>query len=265
MRCNLNNFIKILYRHRMSDDTGSTSILTNLQNKLTYNILNAVTDPKANEYAKQQQDIADKKKQEEENKKKEEATEKEGDPNKFSTTRLLKKVTSQTSFILRQVFNPFVALMLAMIVANEMIVYSAPIRVIFFIFTFIICLFLPFYTIILAIFYILKGSYSYYVNNMTDRPNRNIMPTIFALLPITTFKPQSSFGAFFMYPFTYPKTELAEQKLPEIMNDYWLQLISSFKNFDKFKLLSPFSQDIQKAERSLRLIHGHSSEPKVNN
>lgn len=252
----------------MSEDTGSTSILQNLQNKLTYNILNAVTDPKANEYAKQQQEIQDKKKQDEENKKKEEATEKEATDTKFSTMRLLKKVTNQTSFILRQIFNPFVALMLAMIVANEMIVYSAPIRVIFFIFTFVICWFLPFYSILLAIFYILKGSYSYYVNNMTDRPKINIMPTIFALLPITTFKPESSFSAFFMYPFTYPKTELAEQKLPEIMKEYWVQLINSFKNFDKFKVLPLFLQDIQKAETSLRLIHGKeidNVEPKVIN
>ena len=47
---------------------------------------------------------------------------------------------------------------------------------------------------------------------MTDRPKKDIMPTIFSLLPITLHKATSPLGAFFLYPFSYPKTEKGDRR-----------------------------------------------------
>jgi len=236
----------------MSDDG---SILSNLKNTITYKVRNAVTDPKANEAAKQEKEKEDEKKKLEEENKQKALEEKEGDPNKFSATRLVKKIGNQTLNIILQVLFPFIGLLLGMIVANEMIVYSAPIRIIFFVATFLVCYFVPFYAIILAIFYLFKGGYSYYINNMTEGPKRIIMPTIFALLPITTYKPQSSVASFFMYPFTYPKTELDAEQLPKIMESYWKDLTTSFPGYDSVKNLPIFVEDIKKLQKELDNLH----------
>ncbi len=81
------------------------------------------------------------------------------------------------------------------------------------------------------------------------------MPTIFALLPITTYKPMSSFMGFIMYPFTYPKTEQAAIKLPEIMKQYWEDLQGSFKYLDKIQNLPVFSEDLKKIKADLDNLH----------
>ena len=259
----------------MSDTTTeepdtSTSLFSNIINKAKYKAFKAAYDPKANEFAKEEA----KRKQDDEAKKKELAKEKadnittddtttgdtttndtNSDPNKFSTKRFIKNTGNQTWYYIKKGLIPFTSLMLAMIVTNEMIIYSVPIRIIFFIFTFAICYIVPFYTIILTIFYIFKGGYSYYVNNMTARPKREIMPTIFALLPVTTYKPMSSFMAFIMYPFTYPKTEQAAIKLPEIMTQYWEDLKGSFKYLDKIQNLPIFAEDLKKIKADLDNMH----------
>lgn len=243
----------------MSEDDTNSSLLTNLKNKVSYKITQAVTDPKANEFAKQQKEKEKKEKEdkliEKADAKAEADKKKEGDPNTFSGTRVIKKIGTQTAYIFKIIIIPFTALMLSMIIANEMIVYSAPIRIIFFVFTFLVCYFLPFYAILLAIFYTFKGGYSYYINNMTAGPKRTIMPTIFALLPITTYKPSSSLWAFFMYPFIYPKTEIASQTLPELMKNYWNSLVESFKGYDTVKNLPLFVDDIRKLQSDLSKIH----------
>jgi Ca2+/Na+ antiporter len=238
------------------DDTaqGDNSFFTNLVNKVKYKAHKAAYDPNANEFAKKQ---AEKMEQEKTEKEKTTATNttdnsQNDDPNKFSTKRMFKKIGSQTLDALKKGFIPFVSIMLAMIVANEMIVYSVPIRIIFFIFVVLISVFSPIYLIILSIFYLLKGGYSYYVNNMTNRPKRSIMPTIYALLPVTTYKPSSSFGSFFMYPFTYPKTEQAAIQLPKDMEQYWEDLKASFKYFDTIKTLPIFADDIKQIKENLQ-------------
>jgi len=236
-------------------DEGSTSSLfSNLTNKLKYNLHKAVYDPNANKFIEEQA----KKKKDSTNTT---TTDTNGgggtpsDPNKFNTVRLAKKVGNQTLDILKKIFFPFIAVMLAMIVTNELIIYAVPIRIIFFIVTLAICIYSQTAAISLSLYYIFKGSYSYYVNNMTDRPKKNIMPTIFALLPITTYKPMSSFSSFFMYPFTYPKTEKAALKLPEVMKGYWESLVESFKDFDKIKNLPLFVEDIKNIQYDLSHLH----------
>ena len=234
-------------------DEGSTSSLfSNLTNKLKYNLHKAVYDPNANKFIEEQ---AKKKKDSTNTTTTDTNASTPSDPNKFNTVRLVKKVGNQTLDILKKIFFPFIAVMLAMIVTNELIIYAVPIRIIFFIVTLAICIYSQTSAISLSLYYIFKGSYSYYVNNMTDRPKKNIMPTIFALLPITTYKPMSSFSSFFMYPFTYPKTEKAALKLPEVMKGYWESLVESFKDFDKIKNLPLFVEDIKNIQYDLSHLH----------
>lgn len=169
--------------------------------------------------------------------------------------KIIKKIISQFTYFLKISFIPFVAVMLAMLVTNEMIVYSAPIRIIFFIFTLIVCVLATPICYILAFFYIIKGGYSYYVNNMTDKPNSNIMPAVFALLPITTTKPTSSLFRFLYYPFTYPKTDKCQVKLENKMNFYKESLNESFKNLDKVKDIPIFSKDLEKISAHFNNLH----------
>jgi hypothetical protein len=261
--------IKIQGGHRMSDTkdtpndttdapdtTDSGSLFGNLKNKVAYNLHKATYDPNANKFAEKQKKVADEAKQQKDTNAADSTdTADKGDPNKFSAKRLATKVGNQTLDILKKIFIPFLSLMLSMIVANEMIVYSAPIRIIFFIFTFLICYFANTLGIILALFYLLKGGYSYYVNNMTNRPKRDIMPTIFALLPISTYKPLSSLGAFFLYPFTYPKTEKGAIKLPEIMKNYFEDLKKSFISLDDVKNLPLFVERLKTIQEELTHLH----------
>lgn len=245
----------------MSNNTDSninddnTSLLNNLKNKLSYKLHNIVYDPNANKFAEERT----KKQKEEEDKKKEvkadnKTTDADDNPNKFSFKRVFKKTVNKTFDIVLKAIIPFVALMLAMIVSNELIVYSIPIRVIFFIFTFIVCLFPP-AALILGFFYIVKGGYSYYYNHMTDRPKREIMPTIYALLPITTYQSTSTIGSLLLYPFTYPKNDIAKEQLPKTMMQYWSDLQGSFKDFDKVKNLPIFSKEIQQIQKDLSELH----------
>ena len=148
---------------------------------------------------------------------------------------LASKVYNQFVKVIKTYIWPFIALMIAMIVANEMIVYSVPVRIIFFLFTFFMVWKNALASLLLPIFYILKGGYSYYTNQMTDGPKQRIMPTIYSLLPITTYKPTSKLGTFVLYPFTYPKTEEGAIELPEITKDYWKSLVESLKDYSTVK------------------------------
>lgn len=240
----------------MSDITeNKNSFLTNLTNKISYKLQEAVYDPKANEYAEKKQEQNQEKLEQNQEKKDENTTVMEGDPNKFSTKRLAKKTYNEFVTFLKKSFPYFAALMLSMIVANEMIVYSVPVRIIFFIFTFLVVFNFSFILWGLTLFYIIKGGYSYFINNMTDGPKRRLMPEIFGLLPITTYQPTSTLMRIILYPFYYPKTEIDAKELPGIMNDYWISLQESFKDLDKLKSLPIFSENIKKAKVFLDKIH----------
>lgn len=243
----------------MSDNTDDNdSLWSNLKNKITYNMYNAAKDPDANKFAIER----DKKIKEEENKKTLESTNKSdttddsnSDSTNFSIKRVGKKVGNQTLDILKKAFIPFLAIMLAMIVSNEMIIYSVPIRILFFIFTFCVCYFVKPLCILLGVFYVFKGGYSYYINNMTDKPKQEIMPTIYALLPISTYKPTSSLVSFLLYPFTYPKTVEGEVQLPKTMKSYWNDLEKSFKDFDKVTNLPLLVDNIKQIQKDLSELH----------
>ena len=113
-----------------ADEGSTSSLFSNLTNKLKYNLHKAVYDPNANKFIEEQA----KKKKDSTNTT---TTDTNGgggtpsDPNKFNTVRLAKKVGNQTLDILKKIFFPFIAVMLAMIVTNELIIYAVPIRIIF--------------------------------------------------------------------------------------------------------------------------------------
>jgi hypothetical protein len=273
-----------------SDPTGeNNSILTNFKNKAYYTLYKNTYDPNANVFTteraqkqKEQEKLKEEKAKEDKNKDKntknkgllgifssnndttetintpdngsEQKTE-QGDPNKFSSTRLISKIGSQVVSIIKSTFFPFLALMLAMIVSNEMIVFAVPIRIIFFIFTFILCYSIHYTAILLMLYYIGKGGYSYWNNNMSGRPKIDIMPRIFALLPISTFKPTTNLQSFFMYPFTYPKSIKGEEKLPVIMKNYEDSLNASFPDLDRVRNLPIFVHNLKAIHKDLSNLH----------
>lgn len=237
----------------MSDASQNNSLLTNLTNKIKYKLFKATYDPDANTYADQQaqQQTEEKAKQKKTDKTDKKTTDNTSDPNKFSATRLVKKTVSKTLSIILLGLFPFMAVILGMIVANEMIIYSVPIRVIFFIFVFVICLILPPISIVLSIFYLFKGGYSYYVNHMTNNP-REIMPTIYNLLPIIVSK---TYDTSWYNPFSYPKSIKSADQLPKTMKKYMDDLQASFKDFDAVKNLPIFVENLKTIQTNLSKLH----------
>ena len=237
-----------------------SSLLANLKNKVTYNLHQAVNDPDANEFAANQPESPPPATEKVENDDYFEISTTD-DPNTFNANRLFRKIGNQIIRMIKKGFFPVIALILSMYVTNELIVYSAPIRLIFFIFTFLICYhFMPFLILLLG-YYLCKSGYQYYLNNLSDGPKTKIMPTIFALLPLTTDMPVSSLGSFFMYPFTYPKNDKDAKKLPIIMNNYMESLKKAFTYFDKVKGLPFVAEGFKKLEASMEHLHDIAVKP----
>lgn len=230
----------------MSNDK---SIITNLVNKVSYKLQKASYDPEADAYAEKKEE------------KEEVVTPDTTDPNTFNKRRFANKVYDQFTNTFKICIWPFIAIMSAMIVANEMIVYPVPMRIIFFIFTIILIMLNSIAAVLLPIFYILKGGYSYYINNMKNGKKQRIIPTIYALLPIIEYKETSYLKSLLLYPFSYPKTD---SELPEITNDYWKSLIESFKGYNKIKDLPVFVNDIKNAQKSLSKLYEIAPENKSN-
>lgn len=245
-------------------DSQNNSLFKNFTNKIKYNLYKASYDPEANDFVeKQNTDKAlgaetppvnntdSTTSNSSTNDVKNNVT---NDVSGFSSKRLITKIGNQTWNSIKLGLIPFISLMLAMIVTNEFIVYPVPIRIIFFIFTFVICFFTPIYMVMLCIFYVLKSGYSYYYNNMTNNPKKYIMPPIFALCPITTYKPVSSIMSFILYPFTYPKTEKGDLILSDIMKQYWNELMLSFPELNKMEGILNLTNSISKLKNRIFAI-----------
>ena len=261
----------------MSDD----SFLTNLTNKVIYKAHKLAYDPDANEFAKKEGERKKKESEEKQTKVKQESNVSrikdflginktqqssdasnnitDGDPNSFSFKRLLKRTSLQFTETVQWGILPFVAIIFAMLVANSCIIYSIPIRIIMFIFTLLLCLFFPFYTIVLFVYYTFMGIYSYYMNNLkSNQTKKNYLPVIFALLPISTYNPDSQLLSALMYPFTYPKTEDDKIQLNNIMKEYSEDLEKSFKNYDKYSTVPMFKNAIDIVKKRLSDLHPYS-------
>lgn len=236
------------------------SLVSNLKNKVKYNLHQAVNDPDANEFAANQPapPPSTEKVEEDEDYFKLPSTD---DPNTFDFNRLIIKIGNHGVRMIKKGFYPCLVIILSMYVANELIMYAYPIRLIFFIVTFWICYhFMPFLILLLG-YYLCKLGYGYYLNQLSDGPKTKIMPTIFALLPLTTDIPVSSLGAFFMYPFTYPKNDKDAKKLPIIMNNYMESLKKAFTYFDKVKNLPFVAEGFKRLEEKMEHLHDIPKKP----
>jgi hypothetical protein len=267
--CELASIIKIHGGHRMSD-----SLVTKLKNKITYRVKTAVddlvNDPAANAYAKEQAEKAEKVEPLDTNipttagELKGEAAAKAAalknaiPRDKFSMKRIFNQIWDYIVMIFVKVRYPLLVLILAMMVTNEMIMYSAPIRIIFFVFVIIICSYVTFPAGILSVYYLCKGGYSYYINNISDGPKQRIMPTIFAILPILMNQERPWYSRFFLYPFIYPKTAKKVGILKEIMDEYFQTLQDSFP-FAKKVIdqggMEEFKEQFDKAKEYLDTMH----------
>jgi hypothetical protein len=139
---------------------------------------------------------------------------------------------------------------LASLVANDMIIYAAPIRAFFFIFTLFFSVTLLPCAIIIAFYYLLLKGYDYYNYNLSSvkpKPSR-CFPMIFAILPLTTYYSESPFIRFFLWAFMYQKSpdddermRTENERLSTIMKNYWNELNGSFEYIAKIEKTPPFS------------------------
>jgi hypothetical protein len=179
----------------------------------------------------------------------------DSDPSKISFSRIVKKIWRYIQLIVEKGFFPFMACIMAMYVSNEMIMYPAPIRVIFFIVTIFAFMFFQPAAIGLILFYIGKAGYNYYVNEMIGKEKKRIMPTLFAWLPITTYQPEGNLEAFFLYPFTYPKTVADKEELPKIMEEYQASLDQSFPYLEKIRSLPFVAEGLALIKENMENLH----------
>jgi hypothetical protein len=125
-----------------------------------------------------------------------------------------------------------IILFIGMLVSNDMINLPIPMRI----FGFSIATFLslsPPGIFLFIIYYGLRVFYAISMNYILDRKNpekRPYYPKLFALLPIYNGRVDNSFLGALMYPFTYPKSDISQQKLINLVNKYKEELDNSFGN-----------------------------------
>jgi hypothetical protein len=154
---------------------------------------------------------------------------------------------------------------LASLVANDMIIYAAPIRAFFFLFTLFLSITIFPYALIIAIYYLLKRGYDYYNQYLSSAKEKPLkcFPMIFAILPLTTYYPTSPFIRFFLWIFMYQKSDKPErmekenERLEDIMKKYWDDLNGSFEYIDKIKDTSPFKDLYGMIEKKLTIEGMH--------
>ena len=208
--------------------------LKRLQNKLTYYIYKTVNDDEANKYAEQKQQPIEIK---------EDVVEAVTLPTKTTTvdqidiSRILQNVYDKGSQLVSILFYPILSLYLASLVANELIVYPAPIRLIFFILVLVLCNIFAYIAILMVGYYICKKLYEMYLNREQDppQPRVKLMPKIFAMIPFTTYTSDNGLVNLFLYPFRYLKGDNAEKDfsfLQILMKKYTDSLNESFPYYE---------------------------------
>lgn len=126
---------------------------------------------------------------------------------------------------------------IAMVVANDMIVLPAPLRVLGFLITASLGIFPPALFIFIG-YYLLRAAYVASQNLILDpgsSASRPYFPRIFAILPVSTAEHESTFMRFITYPFTFPKSPRAEAKLVGITKDYVDSVKQSFPGLAKYE------------------------------
>jgi hypothetical protein len=145
------------------------------------------------------------------------------------------------------------ATIFASLIANEMIMYTWQIRLAFFIFTFLICIIFTQVLYYLFFYYLLKGLFHKYKKSSKEG---GVMPTWFALLPLTTnqYEDSNPVKRAIMWFFTYTGNEKKKEKLlgkDGIMDTYWNELNQSidFTQYDEYAL------NEKKAETFIKNMH----------
>jgi hypothetical protein len=185
------------------------------------------------------------------------------DNSKTDVKYILKQVWRNLKRIIRATFFPFLALLFASFVANEMIIYPAPIRLAFFLFTAVICFLSRTILVVVGMFYLCKWGYSYYVNEMSDGPKRLIMPTLFAFLPLTTREYPNRFKNFFARPFQYGErwSKRDARELDTRMELYQASLKDSFPFIEAIKTQEPYQGRLQKIQKNFSELHKEMAPP----
>jgi hypothetical protein len=260
----------------MSDtNIENTSFLSNLKNKILYKAQKAVYDPDANNYVATKQTIQQSNSTDNSNQSDAstdntnpdgQTTDQNGQPIDNTNGSLLSMIVSETIFqiksIAAKVIIPFISVIIATFVINDMIIYPRPIRLTMFIVVALICTFFPFYLGTFLTYYGFKMMYAWYKRHLSEKTFRDgkevhhrYMPKIFAALPITTYEPCSKWARFFYYPFRYPKYDTEKEPLREIMGDYLSSLKESFTDFDKYKDNPLFKKLIGRVEEQFVMMH----------
>lgn len=241
----------------MSTDS-SLSLLDKLKNKGRYYVEKLVNDPDANTFARERNKgspapvpvtVPIKEAMED--------APVEEPESSSPVIRVLQKMLYYTKLVIKIAFFPFLSALLASLIANEMIIYPSPIRLIFFIFTLSVCLLAKPIIVLLSVFYLCKWGFHYYINKMSDGPKRIIMPTLFAFLPLTTKEYSNSLVNILARPFQYgEKWSVADGKeLEQRMELYQQALKESFPYVESIQATEPFQSQLQKIETSFHELH----------
>jgi hypothetical protein len=153
---------------------------------------------------------------------------------------------------LPMIIVPFLGFIVAMIIANEAIVYPAPIRTAFFVFFGFMGFYSTPITIGVFIFYFIKWLYEKYLHICTtDRTEEKIMPTIFAILPLFEYTGQGFFGKFFHYP----RSAKQFMELKRLMDLHQVRLKESFPYIEVVSKNDVFVEALRKAGEALIQTH----------
>jgi hypothetical protein len=245
-------------------DIDVDSLVSQLKNKVSYRLeqtlKGAVNDPEANQHAKEKEELK--------------ASVGTGDvpeeipANLSAVEKMLRKMKRIIIRIKDRMISLFITfiipLILAMFVANESVMYPAPVRIIYFVFTFILCYVNQAAVVLLGTIYLGRFAYDYYVNKMEKRGVPLIVPPILAVLPVKIFDPSSTpsfFKDLIQYPMIYPRNERGENNLLVIMNDYLESLKKSFTYLDNVKSMPMFVEKLKKIDENMEQLHKPIPEP----
>ena len=182
--------------------------------------------------------------------------------NLSAAEKMLRKIKQIALRVKDRMINIFITfiipLILAMFVANESIMYPAPVRIIYFIFAFVLCYVSQTAVALLGTVYLGKFVYDYYVNKMEKRGIPLIVPPILAVLPVKVFDPSTPAAFFkdlFNFPLTYPRNERGNKNLLLIMDDYLESLKASFTYLDNVKSMPMFVEKLKKIDENMEQLH----------
>jgi len=256
--------------------------LTKLKNKVKYSINQLVDDPDAQKYAEDiLKEEKEKEKEKQKNKKDTFTTDTDTESTSDADTSNASNASNASNMSLTQVLGAddapswvksllyviqylLIPLPIAMFIANEMIMYSMPIRLIFFVLTFTICVISAPIAAAFVLYYLLRALYSYYNNNHTENPKISWRPKIFAMVPITVYSSDSILKKLFWRIFSYGNRDNDDAELKVIMDGYLASVNESFPYFEKLKGQPEFKKNYDEITKYINTVHAAPVIPDAN-